>query len=146
MRTGREEEMKTCTRTLKDGTQEVIRLLSPDELERCSKDDPLFFEKSIVWLQEVDRFAYVRVQLVHNAMSRRGPIYLGTGAHLIGYSKLTPNAPRHPTTRGYVRRVFYLKDKDLAADASAPPGAVDPRTVLPGVAGAPCITEKRPCA
>ena len=124
--------MKTRVRTLKDGTHEVIRLLSPDELESWSKDDPLSYEKSIVWLRDLADLPFVRVRTVRNALSRRGPIYLGAAAHVVGYSKLTPNAPRDPDTRGYVRRVFYLRDADLGASAETPANTIDPRSVLPG--------------
>jgi hypothetical protein len=44
--------MKTRIRYLENGAREVIRLLSPDDLEGFEKDDPLLFEKSIVWLED----------------------------------------------------------------------------------------------
>lgn len=129
--------MKVLQRERKDGTHEVVRLLSPEELKHWSKDDPLSFEKSIVWLCDVQSLPYVRVKLVHSALSRRGPIYLQGGARVVGYSKLTPNAPRDAQHKGFTRRVFYLTDADQqGAPGAVPPSAVDPRTVFPGVRGA----------
>ena len=128
--------MKTRIRELKDGAQEIIRLLSPDEMDAWSKDDPLSYEKSIVWLSDVSQLPFVRVKTVRAARSRRGPIYLGDGAHVVGYSKLTPNAPRNPESNGYIRRVFYLKSSDRAqVPTDIPHSAVDPKSILPGAAG-----------
>ncbi len=130
--------MKTRIRELKDGAVEVIRLFSPDDLGIYCKDDPLLYEKSIVWLEESDRLPFVRVKTVRAARSRRGPIYLGEGGRVIGYSKLTPNAPRCPETHGYIRRVFYLTNEDLTRPgAPIPASAVDPRSLLPGHPGQP---------
>lgn len=128
--------MKTVQRELKDGAQEVVRLLSPAELEGWSKDDPLSYEKSIVWLCDVRTLPYVRVKQVRAAHSRRGPIYLQGGARVVGYSKLTPNAPRNTRSKGYTRRVFYLTEADLQGTTGPrPQAAVDPRTVFPGICG-----------
>jgi hypothetical protein len=128
--------MKTRIRELKDGALEIIRLLSPDEMDAWSKDDPLSYEKSIVWLSDVAKLPFVRVKTVRAALSRRGPIYLGDGVHVVGYSKLTPNAPRNPESNGYIRRVFYLKSSDRAqVPTDIPHSAVDPKSILPGAAG-----------
>ncbi len=127
--------MKTRVRELKDGSREVIRLLSPDEMEAWSKEDPLSYEKSIVWTCDISQLAGVHVKTVRSARSRRGPIYLGTHAHVIGYSKLTPNAPRDPVSMGYVRRVFYVLDADESRTAHGTHSVVDPRTVFPGEVG-----------
>ena len=106
--------MKTRLRFLQDGAVEVIRLLSPDDLEGYAKDDPLLYEKSIVWLEDCESLPFVRVKTVRTARSRRGPIHLGDGGRVVGYAKLTPNAPRCGKSYGYVRRVFYLTAEDLA--------------------------------
>ncbi len=132
--------MKTRTRYLDDGAQEVIRLISPDYLEEIAKDDPLLYEMSVVWLEDVESLPFVRVKVVRTARSRRGPISFGGGGRVVGYAKLTPDAPRCPESCGYVRRVFYLKAGDLVeADASIPgsaPGSIyDPRTIYPGEKG-----------
>ena len=66
--------MKTRVRELKDGSREVIRLLSPDEMEAWSKDDPLAYEKSIVWIRDISQLPCVYVKTVRSARSRRGPI------------------------------------------------------------------------
>ncbi|MHB0954767.1 MAG: DUF6009 family protein [Pirellulaceae bacterium] len=128
--------MKTRIRALNEGAQEIIRLLSPDEMEGWSKDDPLSYEKSIVWLVDVSKLPFVRVKTVRAAVSRRGSISLGADAHVVGYSKLTPNAPRNPESNGYIRRVFYLKSSDdVHSPTHIPSAAIDPRTVLPGAVG-----------
>ncbi len=128
--------MKTRFRYLNEGGLEVIRLISPGDLEGYGKDDPLLYEKSIVWLEDVEALPYVRVKVVRTARSRRGPISFGDGGRVVGYAKLTPNARRCPKTNGYIRRVFYLKaDDSTELDASVPPSAYDPRTLLPGQKG-----------
>jgi hypothetical protein len=130
--------MKTRIRTLDNGAQEVIRLLSADELEAWTKDDPLAYEKSIVWLEDVSQLRYVRVKTVGAANSRRGPLYLDGDGRVVGYSKLTPDAPRNSQATGYRRRIFYLQPRDYAGrETPIPHGAIDPRTILPGVAGQP---------
>ena len=128
--------MKTQLRYLKDGAVEVLRLFSPDELEGYEKDDPLLYEKSIVWLEDQRAFPFLRVKVIRMARSRRGPIYLGEGGRVVGYSKLTPNAPRCGQANGYVRRVFYLTTEDLAdLSGPVPPAACDPKSLLPGIPG-----------
>ncbi len=128
--------MKTRFRYLDEGGLEVIRLISPGDLEGYDKDDPLLFEKSIVWLEDVEALPFVRVKVVRTARSRRGPISFGNGGRVVGYSKLTPNARRCPTTNGYIRRVFYLKaDDSTDPDAALPASAYDPRTIFPGEKG-----------
>ena len=66
--------MKTRIRFLDNGAREIIRLLSPEDLDQYDKDDPLLFEKSIVWLEDVESLPFVRVKMVRTARSRRGPI------------------------------------------------------------------------
>ena len=130
--------MKTRIRELKDGAQEIIRLLSPEEMEGWSREDPLSYEKSIVWLCDISKLPFVRARTVEGVMSRRGPIYLGEDVHVVGYSKLTPNAPHSPDSNGYVRRVFYLKAHDMDGSRThIPSSGLDPRTIFPGVVGEP---------
>lgn len=128
--------MKTRIRHLSDGAREVIRLISPKDLDGFDKDDPLLFEKSIVWLEDVAALPFVRVKMVRTALSRRGAITLGDGGRVVGYAKLTPNAPQSPASHGYRRRVFYLKTDDAAdRDTSLADPAYDPRTIFPGEKG-----------
>lgn len=128
--------MKTCIRYLEAGAVEVIRLISPDDLEHFAKDDPLLYEKSIVWLEDVDFLPFVRVKMVQGVRSRRGPLSFGKGFRVLGYSKLTPDAPRCAATHGYQRRVFYLKPDDTTDPDAVPPStSYDPKTILPGIAG-----------
>ncbi len=128
--------MKTRVRQREGGGCELIRLLSPRELDEWKKDDPLSYEKSIVWLEDVDALPFVRVRVVHTARSRRGPLHWPGDGRVVGYSKLTPDAPRDAESNAYVRRVFYLRSSDVALSGQVPAGAVDPRSITPGCDGA----------
>lgn len=127
--------VKTRTVHRPDGQLEVFRLLSPDDLASWSNDEPLAYEKSIVWLEDISALRFVRVAEVHGAKSRRGRLHLSGSQRLVGYAKLMPDAPRDPSTKGYTRRLFYLRTADVAAGETTPDRAVDPKTVLPGVRG-----------
>ena len=139
--------MTIKTRTVKrqNGCFEVMRVLSATDLTEWSDKDPLAYEKSILWLENIDTFRFVRTVEVRCSRSRRGPLNLSTGERVIGYAKLTPDAPRDPNTDNYTRRLFYLNPTDVDPLASVPPDAIDPRTVLPGLPGkAPIITVGPP--
>ena len=128
--------VRTRTLRLVDGRQEIVRVLSSEELVAWSQTDPLAYEKSIVWLEDIGSIPYVRTVRVRCARSRRGRLRVNSGERVVGYAKLLPDAPRDPLTARYTRRLFYLKEADLDLRAGQPPSnAVDPRTVLPGVAG-----------
>ncbi len=115
-----------------DGRIELIRLISANE--SWSVSDPLAFEKSIVWLRPIDDLTYVRESYAEGVRSRNAPIRVEGSAELIGYATLTADAPLDATHHGYRRRIFYLRSKD-PVEGRPPSKAVDPRTVLPGVAG-----------
>ncbi len=127
--------IKTRTVKRKNGCIEVMRVLSASDLSEWSDRDPLAYEKSILWLQDIDSVRFVRTVDVRCARSRRGALNLSTGERVIGYSKLTPDAPRDRETHCYTRRLFYLKPSDTDELSRVPVDAVDPRTVLPGVHG-----------
>jgi len=99
-------------------------------------DDPVTFERMIVWSEDPGRWSFVRVKVVDQATSRRGPLHIEGVARVVGYSKLTADAPA--IDGRYVRRVFYFKEGDQPEDRSPqlklPRNAVDPRQVLPGIA------------
>jgi hypothetical protein len=120
----------------RDGRLEIVRVLTEEGLTNWSDANPLDFELSIVWLHNLETLDFVRVHHVRNAQSRRGKLYLPGNHILLGYSKLTANAPQNPETRGYERRVFYLRDSDQHLNLNAvPEGGLDPRSIFPGVAG-----------
>ncbi|MDP7015261.1 MAG: DUF6009 family protein [Pirellulaceae bacterium] len=130
------------TRTIShhDGRQEVVRVINETSLESWDCQDPFAFEQSIVWNEDVSNLDFVRVALVKNARSRRGRIRLDHRgiSTVLGYSKLTVDAPLDPSTGGYSRRVFFLKEEDERLNMNAiPHNAIDPQTILPGRAGAP---------
>jgi hypothetical protein len=131
------------TRTIaySDGRREIVQVLDDGRLEEWSEDDPLSFEASIMWLEDVTRLPYVRVKLIRHCTSRRGELNVSGSGRIVGYSKLTANAHVDPETQCYARRLFYLLKSDYEQTGSrplkCPHGAVDPTTVLPGVVGEP---------
>ena len=120
----------------RDGRREILRVLSHDELAEWKGLGPLAYERSIVWLDNIERVPFVRVVEVKCAKSRRGRLILKGPERVVGYSKLMADAPRDPHTQRFTRRLFYVKSTD-GAETAPPPSAVDPRSVLPGIAGKP---------
>ena len=121
----------------KDGRVELERVLNREDLESRTLAGPLAFERSIVWLEDVERLYFVRAVAVDTARSRRGPLQARGAGRVVGYSRLTADAPVSEETGCYVRRLFYVKDRDavIASLDQLPATAVDPRTVFPGLAG-----------
>ena len=74
---------------------------------------------------------------MRGARSRRGPLVCQGAGRVIGYAKLTPDAPRNDDGATYTRRMFYIRESDLEHPERVPDDAVDPRTVLPGTCGSP---------
>ena len=52
---------------------EGLSLVSADDLDAWDKEHPLAYEKSIVWLEEIEALRFVRVRFLRNARARRGP-------------------------------------------------------------------------
>ena len=126
-----------------DGGEEIVRILNDRLLHKWRRENPLAFEKSIVWLCPLETLDFVRVATIRNAKSRRGPLLCTAGVTILGYSKLTPDAPCHPQTRAYTRRLFYLMESDFELNMNQfPAGSLDPQTILPGVAGSAPDLEK----
>ncbi len=139
--------MKTRKVSYQDGRHEVIGIWNDERLSGWSQDDPMAYESSILWLEDVERLPYVRSMYVHNCESRRGKLVPRGGGRVVGYSKLTDNAPVDGVTGGYVRRVFYLSNADLSSDSHemiAPRDAIDPTTILPGLKGNPPNGKQKP--
>ncbi len=121
---------------------EILRILDDSILGRWSPDDPLSYEQSIVWLQSLDGLDFVRSTFIRTAKSRRGPLAVSGGSMILGYAKLTEDAPINRETGRYTRRVFYLKEEDSLLNMNQfPKGSIDPRSVLPSVSGAPPLEE-----
>jgi hypothetical protein len=124
---------------------EIVRILNDDMLGHWSPNGPLAFEKSIVWLQPLSELDFVRTAYVRNAQSRRGPLIVRGVGMVLGYSKLTADAPRDSATKNFTRRLFYLTEDDLQLNLNQiPPGVYDPMTILPGETGsAPVVKDDR---
>ncbi len=127
------------TRTVNygDGRLEVARLINDRNIDQWDRRDPLAFESSIIWTRDISALDFVRVATVRNARSRRGALRLDDSRlTVVGYSKLTDDAPTDPKTHHYTRRVFYLRDEDSRLNMNAfPRGAIDPSSLSPGAKG-----------
>ena len=111
--------MKLQTVRHADGSLEIQRKLSLDWLENCQDGDPLLYESSIVWLEDIATLPYVREMTVPKCKSRRGPLRQGSGGRIVGYSTLHADAPADRSKDTFTRRVFYLKDTDSHASQTA---------------------------
>jgi len=131
--------INTRTVQLADGSIEVVRILDDHLLKGWQPNNPLAFEKSILWLSPIESLDFVRVGHVRRAQSRRGPLVCShSDVVLLGYSKLTCDAPVDPATKAYRRRLFYLRENDFLLNMNEfPDGAIDPQTILPGASGSP---------
>jgi hypothetical protein len=126
-----------------DGSLEIVRILNDDMLGHWTPNGPLAFEKSVVWLQPITELDFVRTAWVRNAQSRRGPLLVRGVGMVLGYAKLTADAPRDCNTKNYTRRLFYLTEDDLQLNLNQiPPGVYDPKSILPGIMGkAPTLKD-----
>lgn len=126
-----------------DGRLEVRRVISADNLEDWDHENPLAYERSIVWVSPVLDLPYVRSTLIKNARSRRGPLMTsGEALKVVGYSKLTADAPMHGADfLHYQRRLFYLTQEDLmgTADVRGKDNCFQPATILPTEWGEPFV-------
>ena len=135
--------LKLRTVPRNDGGMEILRILDESVLGRWTPDDPLSYEQSIVWLQPLDGLDFVRSAFIRNAKSRRGPLVVSGNSMVLGYAKLTEDAPVDRKSGRYTRRIFYLKEEDSLLNMNQfPKGAIDPRSVLPSVAGEPPREEE----
>ncbi|MGE0757152.1 MAG: DUF6009 family protein [Pirellulaceae bacterium] len=115
-----------------DGSHEIICVLNDETLQKWVPNQPLAYEKSILWLHPIQDLDFVRVAYIRNANSRRGPLVARGVGLVAGYSKLTEDAPRDPRTQVFTRRLFYLTEEDLSLNLNQiPTGVFDPRTILP---------------
>jgi hypothetical protein len=134
-----ESSMKTRTVYHSDGRIEMRRVITPQTLKDWDRNLPLAYERSILWLKPIDGLAFVRVSVVRNARSRRGPLLTGNAKQVVlGYSKLTTDAPLMPgNDMCYFRRVFYLTQQDiLLSDFSElNENCLRPCSILPTVWG-----------
>ncbi|GHE54720.1 hypothetical protein GCM10014715_04710 [Streptomyces spiralis] len=98
-------------------------------------------EDGIVWTEDIDRLDYVRQSVELSVSTRRGPVPWRGNGRRVGYAVLRSDAPSGDVPGKFVRRVFWVKEHDRSERPngtyrrSAPSGAVDPRTVAPGVWG-----------
>ena len=135
------------TRTVNygDGRTEVARLVNNHNVDQWDRSDPLAFESSVIWTQDIESLDFVRVATVRNARNRGGKLRLDDDRlTVVGYTKLTDDAPTDPRTHHFTRRIFYLREEDSRLNLNAyPKDAVDPKSVYPGVEGeAPATSER----
>ncbi|MFX0573116.1 DUF6009 family protein [Nocardia nepalensis] len=110
------------------------------EAEGCTgRELSLLNEDAVVWLDDPNRYAYVREGWYSRATKpvRRPAWYVG---RLVGYS--TQGSWRTTEWRGFNQRVFYVKPYDRSEDPNSPhyktthpTEAVHPASVAPGVRG-----------
>lgn len=135
------------TRTVNygDGRTEVARLVNNHNVDQWDRGNPLAFESSVIWTQEITELDFVRVATVRNARNRTGKLRLDDPRlTVVGYSKLTDDAPTDPETHHFTRRIFYLREEDSRLNLNAfPKGSVDPKSVYPGVVGHSPMTSER---
>ncbi|MFE5092759.1 DUF6009 family protein [Streptomyces sp. NPDC056638] len=103
-------------------------------------------EDRIVWSESVERFDYVRQSVSRSVSTRGEPVPWRGAGRRVGYAVLRNDAPGGMVPGKFIRRVFWVKEHDRSEvpggiyKTSAPSGAIDPRTVAPGVWGE--LTER----
>ncbi|MEC7564929.1 MAG: hypothetical protein VX738_04530 [Planctomycetota bacterium] len=131
--------MKTRTVYHKDGRIELKRVISADNLGHWNRDYPLAYERSIMWLKAIYQHPFVRVAIIRNARSRRGPLLTSSPKQIVlGYSKLTADAPlMHENQLCYLRRVFYVTKQDLylKQPVDINQNCIRPASILPTIWG-----------
>ncbi len=131
--------MKTRTVYHSDGRIELRRVITPRSLKKWDRELPLAYERSILWLKPIGGRAFVRVAVVRNARSRRGPLLTGSSNQVVlGYSKLTVDAPLMPGNEMcYLRRVFYVTQQDILLNefSGLNENCIRPCSIMPTVWG-----------
>jgi len=131
--------MKTRTVYHNDGRIELRRIMTSQSLKDWDRRYPLAFERSILWLKAIGGRDFVRVAVVRNARSRRGPLLAGNSNQVVlGYSKLTLDAPLMPGNEMcYLRRVFYVTQQDILLNeySGLNQNCIRPGSILPTVWG-----------
>jgi hypothetical protein len=131
--------MKTRTVYHNDGRIELRRIMTSQNLKDWDRRYPLAYERSILWLKAIGGRDFVRVAVVRNARSRRGPLLAGNSNKVVlGYSKLTVDAPLMPGNEMcYLRRVFYVTQQDILLNeySGLNQNCIRPGSILPTVWG-----------
>jgi len=134
-----ESSMKTRTVYHSDGRIELRRIMTAQSLKHWDRKFPLAYERSILWLKPMGGRAFVRVAIVRNARSRRGPLLAANSNQVVlGYSKLTVDAPLMPGNEMcYLRRVFYVTQQDILLNeySGLNQNCIRPGSILPTVWG-----------
>ena len=123
------------TRTIHhpDGSLEIVRVLDDTALVSFAEWDPIAYESSIVWLEDIHEIPFVRFMLATNCETRTGKLLPQNNGRIFGYSKLTVDAPTNPNGF-YTRRIFFRFAED-EINLHAPQGVIDPLTIAPGKRG-----------
>ncbi|MET7511805.1 DUF6009 family protein [Streptomyces albidoflavus] len=99
-------------------------------------ESQLVHESTLVWLEDPDKFDYVRQALDKTGRRTGKPRYARDG-RMVGYAELDREADASPDSGLFQRRTFFLLPHDRPDDPEGPyevgaPGeAVDPRTLQP---------------
>jgi hypothetical protein len=97
----------------------------------------LTHEQHIQWTcsqKQIGSYPYIRQGIVYED-TPGDPIQRIENGEVVGYGILDPKAPKDPSTKKYLRRVFYLFPCDQQCLKKIPLEAVDPQTVYPGEKG-----------
>ena len=134
----------TQTRTIQhaDGSVEIIRVLNDATLISFEEWDPIAYEASIVWLEDINQIDFVRFMLATTCETRTGKLIPQSNGRILGYSKLTVDAPTNPNGF-YTRRIFFR----FAGDDNCPhppKDVIDPLTIAPGERGAELAKSRIP--
>ncbi len=136
--------LKTRTVRTEDGQREVFAV---DPQNPASSKEPLALESSILWLEPFEKLAYVREMVANNCKTASGQLTPKGSGRVVGYSKLHEDADADPATGRFTRRIFYLKNSDIdraSAKGKFPSGAIDPKSLAPGVRGQAPGAKPRP--
>ncbi|MFH8739400.1 DUF6009 family protein [Streptomyces sp. NPDC017964] len=107
------------------------------------QEGDLALEAEVVWLEDPTDLDYVR-QALDKVSTRKGKPRYERDGRLIGYTNLTPKAPRSAGSGLWARRTFYLlphdrpnqpDDPECPYTVGSPLEAIDPRTIAPGKVG-----------
>jgi Family of unknown function (DUF6009) len=91
----------------------------------------LEWEKQIVWLDQPERYRYLRETIVETPFRTRKPRDGRCPGRIVAYATLKDDAPSESPS-SFMRRVWYVAPHDPYNDGGTPMEAVDPHFIQPG--------------